>query len=86
MLLYLLKVENWNGQSDIVGVWVVTNELKETMKVMVDIFKNQNQKWSDMITVMTNKDFVEREVSVKVFQKQNLEFVCSMSSELAEQK
>ena len=62
MPLYLIIVENGNGQSEIVGVWVVANESEETIQAMVDIFKEQNPKWTDVKTVMTDKDFVEREV------------------------
>ena len=62
MPLYLLIVENGNGQSEIVGIWVVANESEETIQAMVDIFKDQNPKWTDVKTVMTDKDFVEREV------------------------
>ena len=62
MPLYLLIVENGNGQSEIVGIWVVANKSEETIRAMVDIFKDQNPKWTDVKTVMTDKDFVEREV------------------------
>ena len=62
MPLYLLIVENGNGQSEIVGIWVVANESEETIQAMVDIFKDQNSKWTDVKTVMADKDFVEREV------------------------
>lgn len=44
------------------GVWVVANESEENIQSMVDIFKEQNPKWTEGKTVMTDKDFVEREV------------------------
>ena len=62
MPLYLLIVENGNGQSEIVGVWIVANESEETIQSMVDIFKEQNLNWTRTKTIMTDKDFVEREV------------------------
>ena len=65
MPLYLL-------QSEIVGVWVVANESEETIQVMVDIFKDQNPKWTDVKTVITDKDFVEREVFSKSFPEAKL--------------
>ena len=67
MPLYLLIAENGNGQSEIVGVWVVANETEETIQSMVDIFKEQNPKWTDTTTVMTDKDFIEREVFSRSF-------------------
>ena len=72
MPLYLLIPENGNGQSEIVGVWVVANESEETIQAMVDIFKDQNPKWTDVKTVMTYKDFVEREVFSKGFPEAKL--------------
>ena len=42
MPLYILILENGNGQSEIVGIWVVANESEETIQAMVDIFKDQN--------------------------------------------
>ena len=62
MPLYLLIVENGNGQSEILGVWIVANESEETIHSMVDIFKERNPKWTRIKTIMTDKDFVEREV------------------------
>ena len=62
MPLYLLIIENGNGQSEICGIWVVANECEETIQSMVNIFKEQNPKWTDTKTIMTDKDFVEREV------------------------
>ena len=67
MPLYLLIVENGNGQSEIVGIWVVANETEETIQSMVDIFKEQNPKWSETTTIMTDKDFIEREVFSRSF-------------------
>ena len=72
MPLYLLIAENGNGQSEIVGVLVVANESEETIQAMVDIFKDQNPKWTDVKTVMTDKDFVEREVFSKSFPEAKL--------------
>ena len=59
MPLYLLIIENGNGQSEIAGIWVVVNETEQTIQSMVDIFKDQNPKWTAIKTVMTDKDFVE---------------------------
>ena len=41
---------------------MVANETEQTIQSMVDIFKDQNPKWTAIKTVMTDKDFVEREV------------------------
>ena len=60
-------VENGNGQSEIVGIWVVANGTEETINSMVEIFKEQNPKWTNTKTVMMDKDFIEREVFSRNF-------------------
>lgn len=65
MPLYILLVENGNGQSEIVGMWLVADETEEMMTEMIKLFKDQNPNWDKVITVMSDKDFVEREVIKK---------------------
>ena len=72
MPLYLLMIENGNGQSEICGILVVANECEETIQSAVDIFKEQNPKWIDKKKIMTDKDFVEKEVLGGSFPDANL--------------
>lgn len=37
----IILVQNGNGQSEIVGVWLVEEETEDTMKDMVSLFKEQ---------------------------------------------
>ena len=65
MPLYILLIENGNGQSEIVGMWLVADETEEMMTEMITLFKEQNPSWDKVQTVMSDKDFVEREVFKK---------------------
>ncbi|XP_053376767.1 zinc finger SWIM domain-containing protein 3-like [Mercenaria mercenaria] len=67
MPLYILLVENGNGQSEVVGIWLVADETEDMITQMVSMFKEQNPAWSQVKTVMSDKDFVEREVFSKEF-------------------
>ena len=42
MPLYILLVENGNGQSEIVGLWLVADETEDMINTMVELFKEQN--------------------------------------------
>ena len=63
MPLSILLIENGNGQSEIVGMWLVVDESEEMMTEMIKLFKEQNVSWDKEQTVMSDKDFVEREVA-----------------------
>ena len=72
MPLYLLMIENGSGQSEICEILVVANECEETIQSAADIFKKRNPKWIDKKTIITDKDFVEREVFGGSFPDANL--------------
>ena len=80
----VIIVENGNGQSEIVGIWVVANETEETINSMVEIFKEQNPKWTNTKTVMTDKDFIEHDKDFieqkcsEISQTPNCEYAYSM--------
>ena len=61
MPLYLFLVEDGNGESEIVAVWMVVTEDALSIQRMAQIFKNHNRRWSDTVTIMADKDFIERD-------------------------
>ena len=69
MLLYVLLVENGNGDSQIVLLWLVASEDTITIKSVLLIFKKNNEGWSRTITIMAHKDFCERNTLFKSFLK-----------------
>lgn len=48
MPLYLFLVEDGNGESEIVAVWMVVTEDATSIRQMAEIFKKHNRRWSDM--------------------------------------
>ena len=67
MSLYVLLVEDGNGESEVVAIWIVVNEDASSIKKMVNLFKLHNKNWHKTTTIMSDKDFVEREVFKEEF-------------------
>ena len=62
MPVYLLIIVDGNGESEIVGVWIVLNEDKETIIRMTDCFKKYNHSHGLIEVIMIDKDMTERDV------------------------
>ncbi|KAH3715749.1 hypothetical protein DPMN_058461 [Dreissena polymorpha] len=60
MPLHIMLVTNGNGQSEIVALWLVTDETEGMITQMVPLFQEYNPAWANVKTVMSDKDFVER--------------------------
>ena len=72
MPLYVLLVEDGNGESQIVSLWLVASEDAVTIKTMTSMFKKHNKDWSRTLTIMSDKDFGERGVFLQEFPQANL--------------
>ena len=73
MPLYVLLVEDGNGESEVVAIWIVVNEDSSSIKKMVDRFKRHNEHWDKTVTVITDKDFVERDTFKDEFPQASLQ-------------
>ena len=62
MPLYLIMVEDGNGQSDVVAMFLAASEDELTISKFIETFKKTNEKWGKIETVMSDKDFTERKV------------------------
>ncbi|CAB3995110.1 zinc finger SWIM domain-containing 1-like [Paramuricea clavata] len=80
MPLYIMLGEDGNGESEIFCTFIVSNEEKPTIQKMVQIFKNHNPTWTETKTVMTDKDFVERQVFKEEFPNVHLS-ICLFHSQ-----
>ena len=60
--LYIMLVEDGNGQSEIAAAFMVLQETDSTISKMVDLFKNHNSSWERVHVIMTDKDVTERSV------------------------
>ena len=60
--LYIMLVEDGNGQSKIVAAFMVLQETDSTISKMVDLFKKHNSSWEHVRVIMTDKDVTESSV------------------------
>lgn len=67
MPIYLFVVEDGNGETEIVALWMVAKEDEASIGGMAEIFKKHNPNWIKMTTIMADKDFVERDVLKEKF-------------------
>ena len=60
--VYIMLVEDGNGQSEVVAVFLLMEETEQSIKSMVGIFKKYNPQWKATRVLMTDKDMTERGV------------------------
>jgi len=61
MPVYVLLCIGANGESEVVGIFLATQEDSATLQELFKQFKAHNPPWKDIKTVMTDKDLVERD-------------------------
>lgn len=72
MPLYILLVVDGNGESEIVGSFLVSDETRGTISTMIQSFKDSNPAWDNVQAIISDKDFVERSVMREEFPKASL--------------
>ena len=60
--VFLMLVEDSNGESEIVMACVLASEDSDSIQWMVDAFKSHNKNWSETRVVMADKDLKERDL------------------------
>lgn len=65
--VYILLVEDGNGQSEIAAVFLLLEETEQSIKTMIGIFKKHNPNWKATRVLMANKDMTERDVLASEF-------------------
>lgn len=65
--VYLMLCEDSNGASEIVAVCLLVSEDIDNLKWMLEIFKERNDRCSDIRVIMADKDIKERHVVKEVF-------------------
>ena len=68
-----MLVEDASGESEVVAIWIVVNEDSSSIKKMVGRFKRHNEHWDKTVTVITDKDFVERDTFKDEFPQASLQ-------------
>lgn len=70
--VYIFLVEDSNGGSDIICITLLMYEDSNSLKWMCETFKSNNQQWSNIKTIMTDKDIKERFVLKECFPEATL--------------
>ena len=69
---YLLLVIDGNGFSEIAVLFLVEEESKEVISSVVNKFKERNEAWFKTKVIMSDKDFIEREIFSACFPEAGL--------------
>lgn len=70
--VYVMLIEDGNGQSEIVAVFMLLEENATSILAMVNAFKKHNEKWESVRVLMADKDMTERDVFASAFPQANL--------------
>ncbi|KAG1674488.1 Zinc finger SWIM domain-containing protein 3 [Nymphon striatum] len=62
MSLYVLMNVDGNSESEVICLWLVATEDRNTISNLMDKFKKRNSKWTDINVIMSDKDMTERDV------------------------
>ncbi len=60
--VYVLLVEDGNGQSEVASIFLLLEETELSIQTTVNAFKKHNSKWESTRVIMADKDMTEREV------------------------
>lgn len=71
--LYMIISIDRNGQSEIVAVFLLTEEDETSLTQVIDIFKKNNPSWENVRVILTDKDMSERNVLSKAMPQANLQ-------------
>ena len=67
MPVYIMLAIDEEGSSEIVAIFVVSEETNLVISSAVESFKKHNPAWSKTVTVFSDKDFNERQAFTKCF-------------------
>ena len=70
--IYIIMNIDGDGQSEIVALFVLSEETKAAVQKVVEVFKKHNMKWRETTAVMSDKDFNERDAFANSFPQATL--------------
>ena len=70
--VYVMLIEDGNGQSEIVAVFLLLEENETSISAMVNSFKTHNNRWESVRVLMADKDMTERDVFASAFPQAKL--------------
>lgn len=65
--LYIMLIEDGNGQSEIAAAFLLLEETKASLSKVANIFKEKNPSWKSVRVLMADKDITERDVLAASF-------------------
>ena len=71
--LFVLLVIDGNGESEVCGLFLVTDEGRETLQKMFSFFKKHNPSWEQIKCIMSDKDFTERSILLEEMPQASLQ-------------
>ena len=60
--LYIMLVEDGNGQSEVAAAFLLMEETEASLSTMMDTFKEKNPCWDSIRVLMADKDMTERDI------------------------
>ena len=70
--LYIILIEDGNGQSEIVAAFLLLEETETSLSKIMSIFKENNPSWTATRVLMADKDMTERDVLASNFPNADL--------------
>lgn len=70
--VYVMLVEDGNGQSEIAAIFLLMEETESSISCMVNVFKKHNSNWESVRVLMADKDMTERTVFAAGFPQAEL--------------
>ena len=60
--VYIMLIEDGNGQSKLIAVFLLLEETEVSLSKIMEIFKKHNPAWKSVRILMSDKDMTERDV------------------------
>ena len=70
--LYIILIEDGNGQSEIASAFLLLEETETSLSKIMSIFKENNPSWTATRVLMADKDMTERDVLASNFPNADL--------------
>ena len=70
--LYIMLVEDGNGESEVAAAFLLTEETEELLLKVFEFFKEHNSAWEATRVIMTDKDLTERDTLMCSFPQAEL--------------
>src|SRR6218665_2257263 len=67
LAVYIMLAVDGNGESEIVAIMLLADETGSTVSAAIKTFQDHNPDWTKTVSIMTDKDFVERKVFTDLF-------------------